>query len=92
MVKIKLHSRVGSLVVGVLGAAYFVLGLSLLAWYLTETWDTAGMLDRAMQFMLLAVAILGAWFVSIAMTNLGPGGWHQFLGAGRSHSERRVVR
>ncbi len=86
MVKIRLHSRVASLVVGVLGAAYVILGLTLLAWYLADTWGTAGMLDRAMQFMLIVAVITGAWFISIA------GGWHQFPGSRGSHSEQRIVR
>lgn len=84
--KITLHSRFASLVVGVLGAAYVVLGLALLGWYLADTWGSAGMLDRAMQFMLIVAVIVGAWFIVIA------GGWHQFLRGRGSQSERRVVR
>jgi len=86
MVKIRLHSRVASLVVSVLGAAYVILGLTLLAWYLADTWGTAGMLDRAMQFMLVVAVITGAWFIYIA------GGWHQFLRPRGSHPEQHVVR
>ncbi|HWW62312.1 MAG TPA: hypothetical protein VN181_13150 [Thermoanaerobaculia bacterium] len=77
---------------GVLGAAYVVLALSLLAWYLVESWNSSGMLDRAMQFMLLVAAITGAWFIWIARTSLSPGGWHHFFGGRGSQAERRVVR
>ncbi|HVR41422.1 MAG TPA: hypothetical protein VMU84_20165 [Thermoanaerobaculia bacterium] len=92
MPAVKFRSRIGNVVLGIVGAAYLVFALTLLTWYLADAWDASGMLDRLMQLMLLGAAIAGAWFVRIAQANLGPGGWHHFFGPHASHPDRRVVR
>ena len=68
---LEVRSRIGNAVLGLLGIIYFFAAVGLLAYDLIETWGAAGLLERAVQFLLLICALTGAFFVFIASRNLG---------------------
>ena len=72
-----IRSRLGNLILGIVGAAYVAAALSLLIYYLTVAWGGASFLDRALQFGLFLSLAASAWFVLSAVVNLG--------GIGRPH-------
>ena len=72
-----IRSRLGNLVLGIVGAAYVAAALSLLVYYIALAWDGASLLDRLLQFALVAALAASGWFVITAIGNLG--------GIGRPH-------
>jgi len=68
---IMIRSRFGNGVLGVLGAVYFLSATTILVYYVVTTWGAAGMIDRLLQFALIACAIGGLLFIGIAADNLG---------------------
>lgn len=66
-----IRSRLGNLVLGIVGAAYVAAALSLLIYYLATTWEGSSLFDRAFQFGLFASLAASAWFVATAIANLG---------------------
>ena len=71
MFGIMIRSRFGNGVLGVLGAVYFLSATTILVYYVVTTWGAAGMIDRLLQFALIACAIGGLLFIGIAADNLG---------------------
>jgi len=76
-VGVGIRSRLGNLILGIVGAAYVAAALSILIYYLAMAWDGASLLDRVLQFALLVALAASAWFVASAIANLG--------GLGRPH-------
>lgn len=70
--KIEIRSRFGNLVLGVLGVLYAVAASALLVYYLVQSWNAAGLIDRGLQLILFGSAVVGIWFVLIARDNLHP--------------------
>jgi len=68
---VNIRSRLGNGVLGVLGAVYFLSATAIFVYYVVTTWGAAGMIDRLLQFALIACAIGGLLFIGIAADNLG---------------------
>jgi ABC-type uncharacterized transport system permease subunit len=67
----RLQSRWGSIVLGVVGVVYAVAALAILVWAVTTTGSFAGLLDYAFYLALVAAAAMGLWFVALAASSLG---------------------
>ena len=74
---IHVHSRRGNIVIGVVGLAYAIAATVLLAVYVSQTAGSAGLIDRALQLVLIGTALAGCWFVRIAAKNLRGTTGHQ---------------
>ncbi len=68
--QVRIRSRRGNIVLAVLGVAFTVASVALLAYYLATAWDASSLTDRALKLMLLIAAVMGALFVSISRDNL----------------------
>ncbi|HXG59707.1 MAG TPA: hypothetical protein VNL91_11855 [Thermoanaerobaculia bacterium] len=68
--QVTIESRVGNLLLGGLGVVYAVAAVVLLVYYFVQTWNAAGLIDRALQMVLVASAAVGVWFFLIARRNL----------------------
>ena len=66
----RLHSRLGSIVLGLVGSVYTIAALWLLVRTVPETWGFAGLRDYVLFLALCGAAIAGVWFVSVSMTSL----------------------
>jgi hypothetical protein len=66
-----IRSRLGNLILGIVGAAYVAAALSILIYYVSMVWDGASLFDRGLQFALLVALAASAWFVAAAIANLG---------------------
>lgn len=71
MLRVPVRSRYGNIVLAVIGAAYAVASLAVLAWLVIDVWQASTMFDRLIQFALLASAACGVWFLANALQNLG---------------------
>ena len=71
VMRVPIRSRFGNVVLGFLGVLYFLSALGTLVYYVMTTWGASSMIDRILQFCLLASALVGAFFVVIAAQNLG---------------------
>ncbi len=69
--RVVLHSRVGNVILGIVGSVYLVAGTALFVYYVWDSWGAAGLIDRGAQFALAACAVAGAWFLRTAVRNLG---------------------
>lgn len=69
--RIAIQSRVGNVVLGVLGALYFVSAIATLVYYIASSWGAMGLTDYVLQLALIASAIGGLLFMAIAGDNLG---------------------
>ncbi|HUP44605.1 MAG TPA: hypothetical protein VM779_03735 [Thermoanaerobaculia bacterium] len=69
--RVEIRSRLGNIVVGILGVVYAAAGLVLFAIHFVQTWGAASLTDRAIQLLLIAVIAVSGWFVSIAVHGLG---------------------
>ena len=69
--RVRLQSRVGNVVIAVLGVIYAISASSLLVFYLIDTWGAAGLIDRVLQLALVGAAAAGVLFVAIGAQNLG---------------------
>ena len=67
---IQVQSRRGNLLIGVLGLVYTVSAVVLLITYVAQTWNAAGLIDRAMQMVLVGAVLTGCWFMLIAARSL----------------------
>ena len=70
MLRVRIRSRVGNIVLGTLGVLYVIAGAVLLAWSIVQTWDAASLMDRALQIILIAAIAAGLWFTAMARVNL----------------------
>jgi hypothetical protein len=68
--RVEIQSRVGNVIVGVLGVMYAVAGLVLFGIHFMQTWGAASLTDRAIQVLLIGVVAVSAWFVAIALSGL----------------------
>lgn len=71
-----IQSRFGNFVLVVIGATYVAAALSLFIYYVASAWNGASLLDRILQLGLLISLAASAWFVAIALHNLGVH-WHR---------------
>ena len=67
---VHIHSHRGNIVLGVIGLLYAIAATALLAVYVFQTSGAAGLIDRALQLVLLGTVLTGCWFVRIAAKNL----------------------
>jgi hypothetical protein len=90
--RISIGSRVGNVVLGVLGAIYFVSAIATLAYYIFTSWGAMGFTDYILQLALIASAIGGLLFVAIAANNLGLMPWRRGAAAkSRSSRDRQTA-
>lgn len=71
MLRVFVRSRVGNIVLAVIGAAYALASLAVLVWLVADVWSASTIFDHLMQFALAAAAACGVWFLVNAMENLG---------------------
>ncbi len=69
--RIQVRSRIGNTALGILGVVYVCAAVALFAYHLMQTWGAAGLIDRAIQVVLLGSAALGWLFIVTAVQNLG---------------------
>jgi Na+/melibiose symporter-like transporter len=67
---VAIRSRVGNIVLGLLGALYTVSASATLVYYIVSNWGANGLLDYLLQLALLAAAIGGVLFMAVAADNL----------------------
>lgn len=66
------RSRQGNAVLGIAGGLYAVAAMVLLIDSIAVTWGAASLMDRALQFALLCIAVASVFLIRIAVINLGP--------------------
>ncbi len=86
--RIQVRSRFGNAVLGVLGVGYVCAAIALLAYHIAQTWGAAGLIDRAVQVVLLGSAAAGILFIVTAVQNLGLHWRHR---EARPHQEGAAV-
>jgi hypothetical protein len=69
--RILVRSRVGNAILGVLGVFYVCAAIGLLVFHIVQTWGAAGLIDRALQVVLLSCAAVGLLYIITAVQNLG---------------------
>jgi hypothetical protein len=77
---VRIASRSGNVLVGVLGVVFALSAVVELAVLLFQTAGASGLIDRAIQLLLIVVLAISIWFTRIAARALG---WHLHLPAGR---------
>jgi hypothetical protein len=70
--RLPVRSRSGNIVLAIMGSIYAVSALSILAWFVLESWRAADMSDRLLQLALAGAVASGTWLALRAMKNLGP--------------------
>jgi hypothetical protein len=70
--RLSVRSRSGNIVLAFVGSIYAVSALSILAWFVLESWSAADMSDRVLQLALAGAVACGTWLALSAMKNLGP--------------------
>ena len=68
--RVEIRSRVGNVVVGVLGAVYAVAAAVLFVAHFLQTRGAASLVDRAIQLLLIVVVAVSIWFILIARRGL----------------------
>ena len=87
MMRMLLRSRSGSLCLAVIGGIYAFSALAVLVYFIAEQeLVSASMIDRVLQFALVAAAACGVWFVVIGLANLG---WRHHSGTSKPASIHR---
>ena len=69
--RVRLRSRIGSIILGILGLTYAITATVLLILYVVDTWGAASLTDRALQVVLAGAVLVAAWFMTIAANSLG---------------------
>ncbi|HSP16865.1 MAG TPA: hypothetical protein VLV78_19115 [Thermoanaerobaculia bacterium] len=69
--RIQVRSRTGNAVLGVLGVVYVCAAIALLAYHMMQTWGAVGLIDRAVQVVLVGAVAVGILFIITAAQNLG---------------------
>src|SRR5260370_37989743 len=72
MLRVPIRSRLGNGVLGFLGVVYFLSATATLIYYVVTSWGAMGLTDYVLQTGLIASAIGGLFFISIASQNLLP--------------------
>ena len=70
MLRVRIRSRVGNLVLGALGAVYGVSAVALLILFVAQSWGATSITERGLQMLLVISTVVGAWFVLAARANL----------------------
>ena len=70
--RVVIRSRVGSVVLAVLGVLYSLSATAVLLYYIVSNWGANGLTDYVLQFALLCAAIGGVLFFMIGFVNLRP--------------------
>ena len=65
------RSRAGNIALAAAGALYLVAAIALLIWYVVTSWSAAHLLDHLLQFGLVCSALVGLYFVALAMPHFG---------------------
>ena len=68
--RVEIRSRVGNVVVGVLGVVYAVAAAALFIAHFLQTRGAASLVDRAIQILLIVVLAVSIWFIRIARGGL----------------------
>jgi hypothetical protein len=71
MQRIEIHSRRGSLALGVAGVVSVVCATATLLIYVVNSWGAASMVDRLLQFSLVISAAGGLYLLLVGLENLG---------------------
>ena len=71
--RMTIRSRFGNQALAAIGVTYALVALALFVWHIGAAWLTASAVDRLLDLLFAAAAVSGAWFVAIALDNLG---WH----------------
>lgn len=71
MLRFFVRSRIGNVVLAVVGAIYAIAALSILGWYVMKTWTAADSVDQLLQFALLAAGGCALWLLLNSLENLG---------------------
>ena len=71
--EVRIASRRGNVVIGVLGVLFAVSAAIELAVLVAQTAGATGLTDRAIQILLAGVIVVSIWFTRIAARALG---WH----------------
>lgn len=81
--RLPIESRAGNLALLAIGWGFLLGASGILVFALVSTWGFAGMIDRALQAVLVFCAAFGMYLVAGARRNLG--------GAPRTRMRRRTV-
>jgi len=68
--RVAIRSRIGNVVLGLLGALYAISASGTLVYYVATNWGANGLIDYVLQLALLAAAIGGVLFMAVAADNL----------------------
>jgi hypothetical protein len=71
MQRIEIHSRRGSLALGVVGVVEALCALATLLIYVVNSWGAASPIDRLLQLSLVASAAGGLYLLIVGLQNLG---------------------
>ena len=71
MQPIEIHSRRGSLALGVVGVVDAVCAIATLFVYVVNSWGAASPVDRLLQFSLIVSAAGGVYLLAVGLENLG---------------------
>jgi hypothetical protein len=68
--RLRVRSRIGNIVLAIVGGIYAVSALAILGWFVFDAWSASEISDRVLQFALAAAAVWGLWLASSARKNL----------------------
>lgn len=71
MQRIEIHSRRGSLALGVVGVVEVLCALATLLIYVVNSWNAASPVDRLLQLSLIVSAAGGLYLLIVGLENLG---------------------
>lgn len=71
MQRIEIHSRRGSLALGVVGVVDAVCAIATLFVYIVNSWGAASPVDRLLQLSLILSAAGGMYLLAVGLENLG---------------------
>ena len=71
MQRIEIHSRRGSLALGVVGVVNAVCAIATLLVYVVNSWGAASPVDRLLQLSLIVSAAGGIYLLAVGLENLG---------------------
>ncbi len=71
MQRIEIHSRRGSVALGVVGIVDAICAIAILMFYVVNSWDAASSVDRLLQLSLIVSAAGGLYLLVVGLENLG---------------------
>ena len=71
MQRIEIHSRRGSVALGVVGVIDAVCAIATLLFYVVNSWGAASPIDRLLQLSLILSAAGGIYLLAVGLENLG---------------------